>query len=70
MIGCSEPKPLVEYKKHDIRKKQLQQQKIKPIVKKLTDSNNKEDDNSFEHIVTKIHNAIIYLKNKIKDEQK
>jgi|LGVF01.2.fsa_nt_gb hypothetical protein len=70
MIGCSESKPLVEYEKYDIRKKTITIKKNKTHHKKLTDSNNKEDDNSFDYIVTKIHNAIIYLKNKIKDEQK
>ncbi len=70
MIGCSEPKPLVEYKKLEIRKKTItiktKQNEIHP--KKSTDSNNKEDDNAFDHIVIKIHNAITYLKNKIQDK--
>lgn len=73
MAGCSASEPLVKYNKNGIRKKTTTTIKTKPdesYRKKLTDSNNKEDDNSFEKIFTKIHNAIIYFKDKIKNEAK
>lgn len=38
---------------------------VKIRGKKLTDSNNKEDDNYFEHIVSKLNNVIVYLQEKL-----
>ena len=71
-VGCASTEQHVNDKTY--YKKQKITTIISPLVKvrgkKLTDSNNKEDDNYFEQLVSKLNNVIVYLQEKMKNQDK
>lgn len=58
--GCALTEQSVDHKIL-VNKKKTIESKAKPVNKKLTDSNNKEDDNLFEFLKLEIDKAINFI---------